>query len=120
MTATSQSIQIVEYKGHSIRRDFRNPYRAKPEYIFYPTDQGEQHDYDYCDGSFIEMGNCKYADSISDCKKLIDEKVPFMVETVIHCGGFRLKNITKHWDFIEAVQFAVKFNGTMNVSFNSI
>ncbi len=117
MTATSQSIQIVEYKGFTIQPDYSG-YNFR--YMFYPTEQGIQHDGEFDGEDFKYTGNCDFADSVDHAKILIDEKVPFMVETVIHLGGFRLKNITKHWDFIEAVEFAIKHNGSMNVSFNSI
>jgi hypothetical protein len=119
MTATSQSIQIVEYKGYSIQLDYTG-YNFR--YMFYPTEQGIQDDADFDGEDFVYCGNCKHADSIEDCKILIDEKVPFLVETFgpFAIGGRPQLHVTKFWDFIDALHFAIKHNGSMNVSFNSI
>jgi len=121
MTAISQSIQIkntvpIEYKGYTIQPDYSG-YRWR--FMFYKTEEGVQHDHDYIDGTFIYMGNCRYASSMKGAKDLIDEIVPFFVETYTRKYGSGL-NITKFDYLSEAVEFAVKFNGTMNVSFNSI
>lgn len=119
MTATSQSIQIkntlpVEYKTYTIQPDYSG-YRWR--FMFYKTEEGVQHDHDYIDGTFIYMGNCRYASSMKGAKDLINELVPFMVETVINNYGFKLRNITKFDYLSDAVAFASKFNGTMNVNF---
>jgi hypothetical protein len=65
----------MEYKGFTIVENFRNPYSNKPEFMFYLTKEGVQHDAD-CDGeSYRYTGNCKWADSIDEAKSEIDELV---------------------------------------------
>jgi len=82
----------MKYKGHNIEQNTEAFHSER--LIIYPTDQGVQHDYDYVDGSFIYMGNCKRANSIEEAKRIIDEKVPFFVETYTRKYGSGL-NITK-------------------------
>lgn len=62
------------YRTFSIEEDYRNPYSNKPEYMYYPTEEGVQHDADCTDGeSFTYCGNCKWAASIEDAKDMIDD-----------------------------------------------
>ncbi len=63
----------VEYKGYTIQEDYRNPYSNKPEFMFYLTEQGVQHDADYDGEQYKYCGNCKWADSIEEAKEEIDE-----------------------------------------------
>jgi hypothetical protein len=108
----------MKYKDYTIEL---NTEAFHPEsIIIYPTDQGIQHDYDYIDGSFIYMGNCKRANSIEEAKSIIDEIAPFFVETFTRKNRSGL-NITK-FDFLkEAIEFASKFNGTIvGVEFKNI
>jgi hypothetical protein len=123
MTATSLNCKIVEaYKGYSIQPDFRNPYNRNPEYMFYLTSQGIDHDYDMDSDGYRYCGNCKWADSIEECKLLIDEIVPFLVEThgPIPLGGHAQLHVTKFNWLSDAVRFASKFNGSLNVNFNAM
>jgi hypothetical protein len=107
------------YKNYTIQTDDAGYYHS-PKLIIFPTDQGIQHDYDYIDGSFIYMGNCKRANSIEEAISIIDEIVPFFVETYTRENRSGL-NITK-FDFLkEAIEFASKFNGTIvGVEFKNI
>ena len=61
------------YKNYTIEEDFRNPYSNKPDYMFYPTSEGIQHDEDCDQDGFFYVGNCKWTDSIEDAKAQIDE-----------------------------------------------
>lgn len=62
----------MTYKEFTIEEDFRNPYSNKPDYMFYKTSEGVQHDGDYDDG-WHYTGNCKWASSLEDAKNEIDE-----------------------------------------------
>lgn len=66
---------IETYKGYSIQQDWRNPYATEPEFMFYKTDQGIQHDADGDSEGWKYTGNCKWCDSIEECKLEIDELV---------------------------------------------
>lgn len=66
-------LHIKEYKGYTIELDYRNPYSSKPEYMFYPTEQGIQHDADYDGEQYRYCGNCRWNTTIEDCEAEIDE-----------------------------------------------
>lgn len=63
----------MEYKNYTIIEDYRNPYNREPEFMFYLTEDGIQHDADYDGESYKYAGNCKWADSFEDAKTQIDE-----------------------------------------------
>lgn len=67
------SITPVQYKGYTIMEDFRNPYSNSPEYMFYPTKQGINHDADGDSEGWRYTGNCKWANFLQDAKDVIDE-----------------------------------------------
>ena len=105
------TINQVTYKGYTIQVDYPNPYSNTPQYMYYPTDEGEQHDADYEDGSYHYCGNCKWADSIEDAKDAIDdllfEKKP---KHVVIYGDRRVKE----FDWLhEAYKFARMFDGDL-------
>lgn len=104
----------TEYKNFSIEP---SELGYRPCYIFYPTDQGPQDDGEYEDGSFRYTGNCKWADSLSEAKLLIDEIVPFYVETMNPVS--RKMNITKFDYLSDAIKFAGRFNGELSVQFTN-
>lgn len=64
----------IEYKGYIIIEDWRDPFAKKPEYMFFKTSEGIQHDGDYDEG-WKYTGNCRWADSIEDAQGEIDELV---------------------------------------------
>lgn len=69
-------MEAIEYKGYTIAEDYeRNPYNKNPEIIFYPTDQGIDHDYDYDNESWRYCGNCKWVGSVEEAMDEIDEIV---------------------------------------------
>lgn len=109
---------MIKYKSYSIEKDYEYPYSGG-RYIFYPTEEGIQHDADYNGDSYKYCGNCKWCSSIEEAMLLIDEIVPFFVETLgpLPIGGKPQRHITKFDWLLDAVKFAVKFNGTMSVSF---
>lgn len=83
---------------------------------FFPTEQGRDDDYDLDGEDLKYCGNVKHASSIDEAKDMIDELImmaipPYKVETIIHLGGFRLRNITKFDWISDAVKFAARFNG---------
>lgn len=111
------------YKGYTILEDNRNPFGAT-EFMFYPSDEGVQHDADMDQDGYHYCGNCGWASTIEEAKDLIDEKImqstpAYLVETIVNLGEFKLKNVTKFWWLDEAIRFASHHNGTMNVSFNN-
>lgn len=64
---------ITEYKNYTIEEDYRNPYSNEPEFMYYKTEEGVQHDADCKDGeSFTYTGNCQWASSLEDAKLEID------------------------------------------------
>lgn len=62
----------VEYRGFTIEQDYRNPYSNECEYMFYPTNEGIQHDADQDGDDMVYCGNCKWAYSIDEAKDEID------------------------------------------------
>lgn len=69
MTST---VEKIEYRGYTIEPNFRNPYRVEPEFMYYPTEEGIQHDADCDEHGMVYTGNCKWADSLEDAKECID------------------------------------------------
>lgn len=63
----------IEYRGFTIQEDFRNPYSKNPEYMFYPTEQGIQHDAESNGEDMKYCGNCLWESSIDEAKAEIDE-----------------------------------------------
>jgi len=114
----------MKYKGHTIEQNTESFHSER--LIIYPTEQGIQHDYDYVDGSFVYMGNCKRANSIEEAKRIIDDKIAaqmpafYKVETYALIWGFRLPIITKFTWLSEAVKFASERNGLLIAEFKSI
>lgn len=106
----------IQYKGFTIQEDFRNPYSSKPEFMFYPTAEGVQHDADCDQDGYRYCGNCKWASSIEEAKDEISEIVMmnrpvYQVETIIKLGSFRLRNIAKLDWIVDAIMFVGKTNG---------
>lgn len=66
---------IVKYRTYTIEEDFRNPYSNKPDFMYYITEQGIQHDADLRNGDLVYCGNCKWASSLQDAKDEIDELI---------------------------------------------
>lgn len=105
----------IQYKDFTIQEDWQ-PYASKPEFMFYPTSEGIQHDADGSSEGFKYTGNCKWADSIEEAKDQISEiviqRIPFWKVVVDHrLGGFKVPTITK-FDWLEdAMKFAIPFNG---------
>lgn len=104
----------TEYKTYSIVSDWSF---WKLKFMFYPTAEGIQHDVDSDGVDFLYVGNCKWADSIEEAKLLIDEIVPFYVETYTRRGS--ALNITKFDWLSDAIRFAGRFNGELSVQFTN-
>lgn len=62
------------YKTYTIEEDQRNPY-GKPEFMYYLTEDGVQHDADYDGESYKYCGNCKWASTLAEAKDEIDEQI---------------------------------------------
>jgi hypothetical protein len=110
-------MEAIQYKGHTIQADFRNPYNKECEYMFYPTSEGVQHDAD-CDGDgYHYCGNCKWAASIDEAKDLITEKImtlaPSWRVTTPNPLVPDKENITKFDWIVDALLFAIKVNGNL-------
>ena len=55
----------IQYRGYTIVEDYqRDPYRKEPYFMYYPTEQGVQHDADFDGDGFKYCGNCKWEDSL--------------------------------------------------------
>lgn len=90
------------YKDYTIIEDQRNPYR-KPEFMFYITDDGIQHDADYDGESFKYTGNCKWADSLEEAKEEIEELIEKRFTDVHGCIDHSALNIAnKYWDLLKS------------------
>lgn len=72
MSSTSET--PIEYKSYSIQKDQRNPY-GSVEFMYYPTEQGVQHDADYDGEQYKYTGNCAWASTIEEAKSEIDERI---------------------------------------------
>lgn len=76
LSIPKKTMEKIQYKGYTIEEDFdRNPYSRKPEFMFYPTEQGAQHDYDGDSEGYKYCGNCKWADDLEEAQIQIDELV---------------------------------------------
>lgn len=64
-----------EYRGYTIKPDFRNPYSNDPDFMFYKTDEGIQHDADLDGEDYRYCGNCKWSPTLEDAKDEIDELI---------------------------------------------
>src|SRR5688572_1487575 len=116
MTSISPHTKIepVQYKGYMI---VRHEFHRVQVFMYYPGDEGAQHDADCEDGVYKYCGNCGFASSLEESKDAISEKImteqpAYLVETTVKLGGFELKNITKFWWIQDAIRFAALWNGT--------
>lgn len=99
------------YKTYTIEPDYsRIPYNKDPQYMFYPTEQGIDHDADYDGESYRYCGNCKWADSIDEAKDSIDEII--MMAQPKHEVRMNDRVYPFDW-FTDAVTFCNLFNGEM-------
>jgi hypothetical protein len=74
---------ISTHRGYSIQMDQRNPY-GPAEFMFYPTEEGVQHDAD-CDGeSYKYCGNCRWASTLEEAKDEIEEISEYNLYNVSH------------------------------------
>lgn len=77
---------VARYKDYTIQKDWRNPYDNSPEFMFYKTSEGIQHDADCTDGeSFIYCGNCEWASTLEFAKIEIDSLIEQEFEEVSVC-----------------------------------
>lgn len=109
----------LQYKGYTIQEDHdRIPYNKDPQYMFYPTAQGIQHDADGDSEGYHYCGNCKWADSVEDAKDSITEillsKLP---DWKVQSKSGIVETIT--W-LSDAVKTAVACNGILVTPFHSI
>jgi hypothetical protein len=110
-------MEAIQYKSYTIQEDFRNPYGNKPEFMFYPTEEGIQDDAD-CDGDgFHYCGNCQWADTIEEAKDLISEKI--MTEAPEHKVKINSREYSFPW-IEDAVRFAEYWNGILLTPIESI
>ena len=112
-------MEAIEYKGYTIQEDY-SLYGNKPEYKFYPTDEGEQHDADGDSEGYRYTGNCKWAYSLDEAKLLIDEIIPFKV--IVEKKVYRIRHytVTPFTWFADAVRFAAQTNGEIVPNIQSI
>jgi hypothetical protein len=104
----------IHYRGFTIQQDYRNPYSNVPEYMFFPTEQGEEHDADYDDGSWHYTGNCKWEDSIQEAKSEID----VLIAERTHFRVITPKTITKFWTLQDALDFMYRVGGEFKMLVN--
>lgn len=98
------------FKGYTIELDYRNPYSTKPEYMFYPTHEGTQHDADYDGEQYRYCGNCKWADSIEEAKDEISGTI--MVALPDHIVKMNGRFYPFPW-IEDAMKFAIKYDGEL-------
>lgn len=73
VTKPSTGKNIIGFNGFTIVEDYRNPYSNTPDFMYYPTSEGVQHDADYDGESFRYCGNCKWASSLEEAINEIKE-----------------------------------------------
>jgi len=66
-------MEPLQYKGYTIEEDYRNPNSNKPDYMFYPTAEGIQHDADCDQDGFFYTGNCQWDSTLEGVMAEIDE-----------------------------------------------
>jgi hypothetical protein len=114
-------MEPIFYKGFTIEEDhFINPYSKEPSYMFYPTEQGAQHDADGDSEGFRYTGNCKWTDDILEAKLQIDELVPWKVVIEKKVNRIRYYTVTPFTWFGDAVKFALQFNGQIIPEIQSV
>lgn len=65
----------TEYRTYTIEPDQRNPYAQESEWMYYPTEQGVQHDADQDGEDLVYCGNCKWADTLEEAQSEIDDLI---------------------------------------------
>lgn len=121
MTAITKTSPVIFYRGYSIEKDSSGMYPGW--FMYYPTEQGVQHDADMDGEDYHYCGNCGWASDLDQVKDEIWEKVAtewptyYKVETIIKLGGYRLRNITKFAWLSDAMTFAEQTNGYLDMSF---
>lgn len=95
----------MEYRGYTIQKDCRNPYSAKPEFMFYPTSDGVQHDADCDEDGYFYCGNCKWEDSIEEVKWKIDE-IYFVDQE------YKVRGVIFKW-LSDAMQYIKQYGGEL-------
>ena len=103
-------METINYRGFQIEEDFRNPYSNDPEYMYYPAEQGAQHDYDLVGEDYVYCGNCKWAGSIEEAKDQIFEKIMMAIP------DHQVKMNGRFYPFTwieEAIKFAIKYDGEL-------
>lgn len=113
-------MEKIFYKGYTIEEDYRNPYNKDPEYMFYPTEQGVDHDADGDSEGYRYTGNCKWTDDVLTAKLLIDEVVPWKVVVEKKVNRIHYLTITPFTWFGDAVKFATKLNGQIIPEIQSV
>ncbi len=89
-------MQPIQYKSYTIQPDHRNPY-GKSEFMFYPTEEGVQHDGDCTDGeSFSYCGNCEWASTLEGAKEAIDELTANIIFDAAISGFATIEELTKN------------------------
>lgn len=117
----------MTYRGYTIESCVRGYDANIGNFMFYPTEQGVDHDADYDGESYKYCGNCRWADSIEEAKdeifeKVMTEKPVYLVKTKgpYWFLGIQQINLTKFWWIEEAVKFALKENGILLTEFKNI
>lgn len=64
-------VKSEEYKGFTIQNDVNYPYSLN-RIIFFPTDEGIDHDYDMDSDGYSYCGNCRWAGSVEEARIEID------------------------------------------------
>jgi hypothetical protein len=107
----------MQYKGYTIKEDYRNPYSNNPDFMFFPTEQGEQHDADGDSEGFYYRGNCKWSPTLEDAMDSIDEII--MQKQPDH--QVKTNEGIKNFAWLsEAVRYAIENNGILLTPINSI
>jgi hypothetical protein len=61
----------MEYKGYTVFEE--SVYPKGSRWMCYKTSEGENHDCDYIGEERVYRGNCRWADSLDECKEMIDD-----------------------------------------------
>ncbi len=97
----------IQYRTYTIRWD-----SDRQDYMYFLTEQGEDHDYDYEDGCYQYCGNCKWAFTVECAKTEIDSLLT-PVYLVINPES---KTITKFNFWSDAKEFCDKVGLAIEVA----
>jgi hypothetical protein len=113
-------MEAIQYRGYTIEETHSNPYSNTADYLFYPTAQGRNDDYDFVNGDSHYCGNVQAACSLEDAKDRIWE--------IVMLEAYPTSWEVKHSDILpeasmpwleDALRFSAMWNGMPLFTFSA-